>query len=94
MQEGLTELVLIGLVNGDSHNGEGWELVTSGTRSVAPASPADLQNRASALVAGRGLGAVSHEAPAPPKPEPCGSTRREQQLTAVGNSLLPRQPVI
>lgn len=95
-QEGQAEPVLIELGDGDSHDGEGWELVTSGTRRTAPTPPADLhlQNWASALVAGRGLGAVSHKAPAPAKPEPCSSSRREQQLRGVDNSLLPTQPGI
>lgn len=63
-QEGQAELLLTGLGNGDSHDGKGWELVTSGTRRMAPAPPADLhlQTRACALVAGEGLGAVSHKA--------------------------------
>lgn len=58
-KEKQAESELIGLVNGDSCEGEGWKLVTSGTIKKGPALLTDLQLQIgfSALVLG--LGALS-----------------------------------
>lgn len=55
-----SESVLIGLGKGDSHDGKGWKLVTSGARRKAAALPANqqLQNRFGAMVSDEGLGAL------------------------------------
>ena len=65
-------------------------MVTSGIRRIAYAPLADLQlqNMFSALASGEGLGALSNKATKSDEPESCRSTRRKQQVTAVGNSPL------
>lgn len=70
--------VLTRLRKGDSHNGKGWKLVTSGTRRKAAAPPADrqLQNRFGAVVSDEGLGAPFRAASEPAEPKSHGSTRR------------------
>lgn len=53
--------MLVALGNGDCCDGEGWKLVTSGARRMAPALSADLQLQkgVSVLVAEERLGPVS-----------------------------------
>ena len=74
----------------DSQDGEGWKLVTFGTRRKVPAPPQNLQlqNRFSALIANKSLGPLLKKAPKPAKLEPCRSTRRKQQVIVMGDSLL------
>lgn len=38
------ESVLIGLGISDSHDDEGWKLLSSGTRKTSPAPPAHVQD--------------------------------------------------
>ena len=59
--EGEAECMLVALENGDCCDGEGWKLVTSGTRrmAAAPSTDLQLQKGVSALVAEERLGAVS-----------------------------------
>jgi len=61
------------------------------SRKKVPAPPAvlQLQNRLSALEADKGLGILSHEASELTEPEPHSSSRRKQQVTAVGRGSLP-----
>lgn len=59
------------------------KLITSDTRRKAPAPHLQLQNRFSALVGDKGLGAPS-ETPKLAKSEPCRSTRRKWQVIIVG----------
>ena len=53
--------------NGGSHEDKGWELVTSGTKRKALASPEDLlpQNRFSAVIANQELGSLSYKVSEP-----------------------------
>lgn len=77
----------------NSQDGEGWKFVTSGTRRNIPASPQDLQfqNRFSALIANKSLGALLKQAPKPAKPGPSDSNGR---LPAVKGPHLPTSPAI
>lgn len=84
-QERQAESVLISLGNRDSHNGEGWEVVTSGTRKMTPAPPADLllQSRDSALVAG---GGAARCVPRSPCTCPAWGKQRHQEQAATASS--------
>lgn len=61
LTEGEAESMLVALKNGDCCDGEGWKLVTSGPRRMAPAPSADLQLQkgVSVLVAEERLSPVS-----------------------------------
>ena len=74
-----SESVLMGWGKGDSHDGKGWKLVTSGTRRKAAAPPADwqLQNRFGAMASDEGLGALFRAALEATEPKSHSSTRRK-----------------
>lgn len=90
LKEGQAESVFIRLGNGDSLDGKGQKLVTSGIRKVAyvPLAGLQLWNMFSALASDEGIGALSNKATKSDEPESCRSTRRKQQVIIVGNSLL------
>lgn len=81
--------MLIGLGNGNSHDGEGWKPVTPGTGRMVAAADLQLQNRVSTLVADKGLGAFSNEASVPAEPELHRKEHQEEEVTDSRGKLPP-----
>ena len=73
-----------------SGEGEGWKLVTSGTKRKAPVPPKglQLQNRFTALKVEEDPHVPTSKGPGPPNPKPCKTTRKKQRIIVMGQSLL------
>lgn len=77
-------------VSDNSGKGEGWKLVTSGTKRKVPAPPncLQLQNRVTMHKAEEKPGMPTSKEPDPPNVKLCKSTRKKRQVIRVGDSLL------
>ena len=78
------------MVSATSGEGEGWQLVPSGTKRKAPAPPKglQLQNRFTTLKAEEEPDMLSSRSCGSPDPKSCKTPRRKLQVTVVGHSLL------